>query len=48
MLTNQGYDAKWFWYTLEQTGIKPCIPKRKFRSLPIKYDMRGYKLHNRI
>ena len=35
-----GYDADWFRDALEQKGIKPYIPGRKFRSLPVKYDKR--------
>ncbi len=33
---------------LEQKGIKPCIPGRKSRSFPVKYDKRRYKRRNRI
>lgn len=48
MLADRGYDADWFRDALEQKGIKPCIPGRKCRSLPIKYDKRRYKRRNRI
>lgn len=48
MLADQGYDAEWFRDAREQKGIKPCIPGRKSRSLPIKYDKRRYKRRNRI
>jgi len=48
MLADRGYDAEWFRDALEQKGIKPCIPGRKSRSLPIKYDKRKYKRRNRI
>ncbi|MGE4374032.1 MAG: transposase, partial [Xanthobacter sp.] len=40
--------AEWFRDALEQKGIKPCIPGRKFRSMPVKYDKRRYKRRNRI
>ncbi len=43
MLADRGYDADWFRDALEQKGIKPCIPRRKSRSLPVKYDKRRYK-----
>jgi len=33
---------------LKDKGIKPCIPGRKSRSKPIKYDKRRYKRRNRI
>jgi len=48
MLADRGYDADWFRDALEQKGIKPCIPGRKSRSLPVKYDKRRYKRRNRI
>lgn len=34
--------------TLEQKGIKPCIPGQKSRSLPVKYHKRRYKPRNHI
>ena len=48
MLADRGYDAEWFRDALEQKGIKPCIPGRKSRSIPVKYDKRRYKRRNRI
>lgn len=48
MLTNRGYDAEWFRDALQQKGIKPFIPGRQSRSLPVQYDKRPYKLRNRI
>lgn len=48
MLADRGYNADWFRDTLQQKGIKPCIPGRKSRSLPVKYDKRRYKRRNRI
>lgn len=48
MLADRGYDAEWFRDALEQKGIKPCIPGRKSRSFPVKYDKRRYKRRNRI
>lgn len=47
MLADQGYDAEWFRDALEQKGITPCIPGRKSRSFPVKYDKRRYKFRNR-
>jgi transposase len=44
----RGYDADWFREALEEKGIKPCIPGRKSRSKPVKYDKRKYKRRNRI
>ena len=48
MLGDRGYDADWFRDTLEERGIKPCIPGRKSRGKPVKYDKRKYKRRNRI
>ncbi len=33
---------------MSQKGIKPCIPGRKSRSKPVRYDKRRYKRRNRI
>ena len=48
ILADRGYDADWFREALEEKGIKPCIPGRKSRSKPVKYDKRKYKRRNRI
>jgi len=48
LLGDRGYDADWFRDALQQKGIKPCIPGRKSRLDPIKYDKRRYKRRNRI
>ncbi|QQX91734.1 IS5 family transposase [Gluconobacter sphaericus] len=48
MLGDRGYDADWFRDALEEKGIKPCIPGRKSRGKPVKYDKRKYKRRNRI
>ncbi|QQX91222.1 IS5 family transposase [Gluconobacter sphaericus] len=48
MLGDRGYDADWFRDALEEKGIKPCIPGRKSRGKPLKYDKRKYKRRNRI
>lgn len=48
MLADRGYDAEWFRDALERKGIKPCIPSRKSRSMPVKYDKRRYKRRNHI
>jgi len=38
MLGDRGYDADWFRDALEDRGIKPCIPGRKSRGKPVKYE----------
>uniref|UniRef100_UPI000579953A IS5/IS1182 family transposase n=1 Tax=Halocynthiibacter namhaensis TaxID=1290553 RepID=UPI000579953A len=43
-----GYDADWFRKALSNKDIKPCIPGRKSRKKPVKYDKRRYKRRNRI
>ncbi|WP_111481383.1 IS5 family transposase [Celeribacter halophilus] len=48
LLGDRGYDADWFREALQGMGIRPCIPGRKARKKPIKYDKRRYKRRNRI
>ena len=48
LLADRGYDADWFREALQKKGIKPCIPGRKSRTKPVKYDRRRYKRRNRI
>jgi transposase len=48
LLGNRGYDADWFREAPVDKGIKPCIPGRKSRDKPVKYDKRIYKRRDRI
>jgi len=48
LLADRGYDADWFRESLQNKGIKPCIPGRKSRTKSVKYDKRRYKRRNRI
>jgi transposase len=48
LLAARGYDADWFREALEEKGIKPCIPGRKSRNEPIRYDKRRYRRRSRI
>ena len=48
LLADRGYDAHWFHDAWREKGIKPCIPGRKSRAQPIKYDKRRYKRRNPI
>jgi transposase len=48
LLGDRGYDADWFRDTLQEKGITPCIPERKSRTKPVKYDKRRYRSRNRI
>jgi transposase len=47
LLGDRGYDADWFREALKDRGIKPCIPGRKSRDKPVRYDKRRYKRRNR-
>jgi transposase len=48
LIADRGYDADWFRDALKDKEIKPCIPGRKKRKSPVKYDKRRYKRRNRI
>ncbi|PZX10916.1 transposase, partial [Palleronia aestuarii] len=48
LLGDRGYDDDWFREALEDTGVGACIPGRKQRKAPVKYDKRRYKRRNRI
>lgn len=48
LIADRGYDANWFRHALKVREIKPCIPGRKQRKAPVKYDKRRYKRRNRI
>ena len=48
LLGNWGYDADWFREALQDKGIRACIPGRKQRKTPVKYDKRRYKRRSRI
>jgi transposase len=48
LLADRGYDADWIRKTLQDRGIKACIPGRKSRKKTVKYDKRRYKRRNRI
>jgi transposase len=48
LLGDLGYDADWFRDALQAKGIEPCIPGRKSRLQPVKYDKRRYRRRSRI
>ena len=48
LLGDRGYDADWFREGLKDKGIRACIPGRKQRNIPVKYDKRRCKRRNRI
>ena len=43
MVGDRGYDADWYRDALQAKGITPCIPGRKLRIIPVKYDKRRYQ-----
>ena len=48
LLGDRGYDVDWIPKSLKDKGIRTCIPGRKQRKIPVKYDKRRYKWRNRI
>ena len=48
LLGDRGYDADWLREALQDKGIRACIPGRKQRKTPVKYDKRRYKRRSRI
>jgi transposase len=48
LLGDRGYDADWFRDALQAKGIMPCIPGRRSRNEPIRYDKRRYRGRSRI
>ena len=48
LLGDRGYDADWFREALQDKGIRACIPARRQRKKPVKYDKRRYRRRNRI
>lgn len=47
LLADRGYDADRFREGLQNKGVKACIPGRKSRTKPVKYDRRRYRKHDR-
>ena len=41
-------NVDWFREALEDKGMRPCIPGRKQRKIPVKYDKHSDKRRNRI
>ena len=48
LLADRGYDADWFRDAVLDRGTRPCIPGRKSRSKPIRYDKHRYRRRNKI
>jgi transposase len=48
LLGDRGYHVDWFREALKDKGIGACIPGRRQRKTPVKYDKRRYKRRNPI
>jgi transposase len=48
LIADRGYDSDWVRAALDSRDIEPCIPGRKGRKEPIRYDEDLYKQRNRI
>ena len=48
LLGDRGYDADWSRDALEAKGIQTCIPGRRSRNEPVRYDKRRYRRLSRI
>ncbi|ASP20075.1 transposase [Antarctobacter heliothermus] len=48
LLGDRGYDSDWFRAALQDKGTRACIPGRRLRKTPVKYDKRRYKRRNRL
>ncbi|PZX16494.1 transposase [Palleronia aestuarii] len=44
LLGDRGYDADWFREDLAGKGMTPCIPRRKSRDMPVRYDKRRSRI----
>ncbi len=48
LLGDCGYDADWFRDALHAKDIRPCIPGRRTRNEPLRYDRRRHRRRGRI
>ena len=48
LLGDRGHDADWFRDAPQAKGIQPCIPGRRSRNKPVRYDKRRYRRRSRI
>ena len=44
LIADSGYVAGWFRDALKDKGIRPCIPGRKSRGKPVRYDKRRNRI----
>jgi len=48
LLGDRGYDVDWFRDALQARGIQPCIPGRRSRNEPVRYDRHRCRRRSRI
>lgn len=48
LLADRGYDADWIRADLQAKRIRPCIPGKKNRKVPIDYDKALYKRRYKV
>jgi transposase len=48
LLGDRGYDSDRFRDALQAKGVQPCIPGRKARNEPVRYDKRSDRRQSRI
>lgn len=48
LLGDRSYDADWFRDAVNAKGIEACIPGRRSRNEPVRYDKRRYRRRSRI
>ena len=48
LLADRGYDASWIRELLKSLGVKCCIPSRKNRKKPVRYNKKLYERRHKI
>jgi transposase len=48
LIGDRGYDADWFRQALRARGIRPCIPGRAGRIIPIRHGKKTYRERHRV
>ena len=48
LIGDRGYDADWLRQTLRARRIRPCIPGRAGRTIPIRHGEKTYRNRHRI
>ena len=48
LIADRGYDADWFRKALRARGMRPCIPARAGRTMPIRHGKKLYRCRHKI